>query len=120
MDTEDGARFLTSHWKYAKQGSIEYTSEAIRRNPSAGIYIDGKPASGVMTHADTMIGMLTTDAKHRNKGYALICMRTLIRDLAREGYIPSSGVEQDNEVSKKFHAKCGMSLSHKCDFIFHL
>lgn len=118
MDTEIGAEFITSLWKYTAPGTLEFAKDMIQKLPSSGVYINNSQVvSGAMTHPHFNIGMLATNPNYRGKGYALICMKALIKNLAEEGYIPCSAVEVKNEASNKFHLKCGMKLFRTCDYI---
>jgi predicted GNAT family acetyltransferase len=79
---EQGIPFLMDEWKYSVQGSDKYLTKIIQHNESAGIYVKDELVCGVTTHVNGLIGMLNTKETYRRKGYAQICMKTLIRNLA--------------------------------------
>jgi len=119
LDMETGPDFIYNTWAYSVEGSLDYITQCIERNISSGVYSkkDGKPISGILTNPEGLMGMLYTDKAYRNKNYGKLCMQKLMKDLAKNGYVPCSAVEMCNEPSKNFHIKIGMKPHGQIDFI---
>jgi ribosomal protein S18 acetylase RimI-like enzyme len=118
LDAVAGTEFIYRTWKYAKVGSMEYISQSIERNISSGVFTrDGKLVSGIITISAGAMGMLHTDRAYRNKNYGKLCMQNLMKELAKNGFIPASAVEICNEASKKFHKKIGMKICNTVDYV---
>ena len=118
LDVETGSEFLVNGWKYSLPGTMEYTKEVIEKGMSAGVYVEGKPVSGIIQNPNGLIGMLYTARTHRSRGYAKLCQKKLMKELGENGFVVASCVECKNAVSNKAHESIGMTLSHTCDYIF--
>jgi hypothetical protein len=90
LDSINGAKFLVDNWPFAKSGSLSYVRKLIERNPSSGVYINGKLVSGAAMNGSGMITMLYTLPDFRLKGYAQLCMNYCAESLLKENLIPVS------------------------------
>jgi len=117
LDVEKGTEFLLRHWKHSRAGTRNYLQVLISRHDTLGIYIENNPVCALITHINGTMGMLNTADEFRRKGYAQICMKALIKDLAQNGFVPCSAVEVPNNVSQALHQKIGMKASHIVDYI---
>lgn len=128
LNSEEGVNLIHDNWVYAKEGTKTYVRRILEHNPSCGLFIstDGKlikkyaPVSGVVTTANGFLGMLFTAKKWRNHHFGTIVMKSLMQDLINKGFIPCSVVEEHNKISKKFHEKLGMKISHCVDFVYNI
>ncbi|CAL8074496.1 unnamed protein product [Orchesella dallaii] len=119
LDKTAGAKFLLDNWKYTKDGTPEYVQKVIEKNPSAGVFVDGKLACGALVNVHGLIGLLYTDNHYRRMGLAQLCMRFLFKEMARMGQVPCSTSQSKNDKSCNFHKKLGMIITHETDYVFH-
>ena len=117
LNSEVGINFLHETWAHSIKGSREYIQRVVRLNASAGVFIDDKPISGILTTGNGFMGMLFTLKEFRNKNYGRLCMTYLIRQLGVQDFIPCSVVEERNRASVGFHERVGMRKSHVVDFV---
>ncbi|ODM95765.1 hypothetical protein Ocin01_10913 [Orchesella cincta] len=120
LDKTIGAKFLLDNWKYTKDGTPEYVQKVLDKNPSAGVFVDGKLACGALVNVHGLIGLLYTDNHYRRMGLAQLCMRFLFKEMAKIGQVPCSTSQSKNDKSTNFHEKLGMVVTHETDYIFHI
>jgi predicted GNAT family acetyltransferase len=113
MEPAEGASFLCSHWKFAKSQSYDYVVKLIERNGSAGVFVDGQIVAGITMNGSGMMTMLHTLEEHRNKGYAQMAMKYLIKILSSQNVVPCCTVESSNAPSIALQHKIGLKFSHQ-------
>jgi len=83
--------------------------------------VDGNLAACAVANCHGLIGTLNTSPIYRRKGYGVLCMKFLLKQMALHGFIPASSATKENYPAVILHEKhLGLNLSHECDFIFHL
>ncbi|ODM96263.1 hypothetical protein Ocin01_10419 [Orchesella cincta] len=109
--------FILSTWKYTNEGSRSVIRNCIAANASAGVFVDGKCVSGVITPGVGLISALYTLKDYRGKGFAKLTMKYAYKEFAMDGCIPCSTVEVRNERSIGFHQSLGVNVSSIVDWI---
>jgi len=117
LDLTQGVPFILKEWKYSSVELADYLKHVISHNDTMGIYASNQLVCGAATHVNGIIGMLNTKEGFRRKGYAQMCMRSLMKRLAEKELIPCSAAEICNPASVKLHEKLGMKISHTVDYI---
>lgn len=115
-----GTKFLLDNWKYTREGSAEHVIKVIEKNPTSGVYVDGQIVCGAVANANGTLGMLHTDNNFRRAGYAQLCMRFLLKEMAQAGLIPVSSARATNARSCRLHDKLGMNCTHETDYIINM
>lgn len=103
---ETGAPFIAAGWPYTasnKDATITVIRKCIERGVSGGVYVCDDSTGGVeklvcgaVLVANGQISMLYTDDKHRRKGYALLCLRYISKEMGRQGLYSCLGGEAGN------------------------
>ncbi len=117
LDTRKGVALLLNGWKYTRPGTQEYANDIVENGISSGVYVDGHPAAGTLLNSNGLFGMLYTGRDYRNKGYAKMCLKSLMKELGSKGFVVASGAECQNTASNQFHESVGMRRLCFCDYI---
>lgn len=120
LDEDKGLKFLTQSWRYVRPGTETYLKKIIKHHITAGVYQNGDLVSGAIVNGHGLIGMLSTNPEHRNKGHAMKCMRYLMQEMTKKGFAIVSSSQQENSYSLALHDKLKFIQTHECDYIFHI
>ena len=94
--SEKDAPFIFCHSLYKDLTSPTYIRERIKKGPSAGIYLSGRPAAWAMTHDDGSIGLMHVLEPYRQRGYARALTLYLADQVAERGRTPYLHTEEQN------------------------
>jgi predicted GNAT family acetyltransferase len=120
LELNKATEFFLKHWKFSKPEAEPYIHRMLEKLPSSGIFIkDDQLVAGILLHTNGLMGMLSTEQNHRNRGFATRVTKQLWRQMLRDDMFPVSSVERNNEASIQFHKKLGMRISHRVDHITH-
>ncbi|CAG7726599.1 unnamed protein product [Allacma fusca] len=120
INNEKGMDFILKTWKYASDGSRDYVEKCLQRSNSAGVYVNGEIAAGVIFEGHGVIGMLYSLSEHRGKGFARLVMHQLMKESAENQLVPGCMVELRNDISKTFQEKIGFKIAAKVDFVIYV
>jgi len=113
----DDADFIFEHSHYQKFTSKAYIKERIKKDCSAGIFVQGELAGWGLTHDDGAIGFIHVRDDFRKQGYAGLIMQKLITDKRKDNNDIFLNVELDNLKAKKLFFSLGFEFDRITSWI---
>ena len=97
--------------------SVEYITDRIEKDISAGITINNKLVAWGFTHDDGALGFLHVLEEHRKKGYGIDILLALIQMRKKENKPIFGNIVPNNIASSKLIMKLGFTLDRKVSWI---
>lgn len=100
-------------WKYGgRPRSLERLDKLITYSLTAGVYCvhTNELVSWAFVTEDGSVGFLHTVESHRKRGLAKAVIYHLARTLLDQGKIVFNLIEEENEISRQFFCKMGLTV----------
>lgn len=103
----EDAQAINDRYPYRDETSLQRIQEAIRRGPSAAIYIENALASYVLVHEDDSIGFMHTLEAFRRLNLAYYVTQAIVSEMLKLGRVPYVEIATDNMASQRLAIKAG-------------
>jgi len=111
------ADFIFKYSDYQEFTSKAYIKERIKKDCSAGIFVEAEPAAWGLTHDDGAVGFIHVRKDFRKRGFARLIMKKLIRDKIENKKNVFLNVEPDNLKAKKLFYSLGFEFDRMISWI---
>lgn len=101
---------IDSRWVHHQKGSAEFLTDTIENNLGIGLCVGNELVCWALHTHYGGIGVLYTEERHRNKGYAQLVVKTLCRRMLEEGVVPHVCIRNTNLQSKSLFDKLGFQV----------